>query len=96
VGVSFRPTPRESILLEIAVSGDFTTSGFEAARKLAASWEDLAGRPLGHLLGLDVPLAPALSTNTSDAVVLVVELDPRKLAQGLADATSNQIREIMR
>jgi hypothetical protein len=96
VGAGARPSPRESVLLEIAVAGDFTKSGDEASRKLAASWDDLASRPFGHLLGLDAPLSPAFPSYTQDAVALVVDLDPRKLAKGLADATSNQIREIMR
>lgn len=96
VGAAFRPTARETLSLEIAVAGDFTTSASEASRKLEASWEDLAARPLGHLLGLDTPLAPAFPTYAPDHVAFVVELDPRKLAQGLADATSNQIRDIMR
>jgi hypothetical protein len=95
-GAAFRPSSHESVLLEIALTGDFNTSGFEASRKLAASWEDLAARPLGHLLGLDAPLAPAIPSYTADTVAFVVDLDPRKLAKGLADATSNQIREIMR
>ena len=95
VGAAFRPSPREGLLLEIAMTGDFSTSGLEASRKLAASWDDLAARPLGHLLGLDAPLAPAVPTYTREVVALNVELDPRKLAKGLADATSNQIREIM-
>lgn len=96
VGAAFRPSSRETLLLEIAVAGDFSTSASEASRKLEASWEDLAARPLGHLLGLDTPLAPAFPSYAPDHVSFVVDLDPRKLAQGLADATSNQIRDIMR
>lgn len=96
IGLAFRPSTKESLLLEIAVTGDFSTSGVEAAQKLAASWDDLAGRPLGHLLGLDAPVAPAISSSAAEVVTLVVNLDPRKLAKGLADATSNQIRDIMR
>ena len=96
VGAAVRPSHREGVLLEIAIAGDFSKSGDEASRKLAAAWDDLASRPLGHLLGLDTPHAPALPSYTQDAVALVVDLDPRKLTKGLADATSNQIREIMR
>ncbi len=96
VAAAFRPSPRESILLEIAVAGDFSTSASAASQKLEASWEDLAARPLGHLLGLDMPLSPAFPTYAPDHVSFVVDLDARKLAQGLADATSNEMREIMR
>lgn len=96
VGAAFRPSPRQTLLLDIAVAGDFSTSASEASRKLEASWEDLAARPLGHLLGLDAPLAPAFPSYAPDHVAFVVELDARKLAQGLADATSNEMREIMR
>jgi hypothetical protein len=95
IGAAFRPTNKQGISLEIAVTGDFSTSGAEASRKLASSWDDLASRPLGHLLGLDAPQVPSFPNYGSDTVGLVVELDPRKLAKGLADATSNQIREIM-
>lgn len=95
IGAAFRPSPHESLLVEIAVAGDFTTSGPAAAQKLAASWDDLAARPLGHLLGLDAPLSPPFPTFAPDMVTLAVDLDPRKVAKGLADATSNQIREIM-
>lgn len=95
IGTAFRPTKKQGLALEIAVTGDFSTSGGEASRKLASSWDDLAGRPLGHLLGLDAPMTPAAPSYLRDVVLLQVELDPRKLAKGLADATSNQIREIM-
>ena len=96
VGMSASPTERESVLVQIAVAGDFSRSGDLAAEQLVASWNDLASRPLGRLMGLDAPLAPPMRAYASDAVTLVAELDPRKLAKGLADATSNQIREIMR
>lgn len=96
IGMAFRPSARESVLLEIAITGDFSASGSEGSAKLGASWDDLAERPLGHLLGLDTPLAAAVPTYTAAIVGIVVELDPRKLAKGLADATRSQIREIMR
>lgn len=96
VGAAARPTRRESVLVEMVVAGDFSKSGDEASRRLVASWEDVASRPFGHLLGLDAPVSPVASSHMPDVVTLVVELDPRKLAKGLADATSNQIRDIMR
>lgn len=95
IGAAFRPTEKQGISLEISVTGDFSTSGGEAAQKLASSWNDLAGRPFGHLLGLDAPVTSAFPKYSAEVVSLDVELDPRKLAKGLADATSNQIREIM-
>ena len=96
VGAAFRTSARKSLLVEIVVTGDFSTSGAEAVQKLAGSWDDLAGRPLGHLLGLDAAVGPVKQAFTNETVSIVVELDPHKLAKGLADATSSQIREIMR
>ncbi len=96
IGAAARPSAREGILLSLAVAGDFSRTGEPASQELAAAWSDLAQGSFGHLLGLDVPVTAPLSTHAPDAVALVVELDPRRLAKGLSDATSNEIEEIMR
>ncbi|MDI1478063.1 hypothetical protein [Polyangium sp. y55x31] len=96
IGAAARPSAREGILLSIAVAGDFSRTGEAASEELVASWKDLAEGSFGHLLGLDVPVMAPLPTHAPDAVAIAVELDPRKLAKGLADATSNEIDQIMR
>ncbi|WP_272458293.1 hypothetical protein [Polyangium jinanense] len=96
IGAAARPSAREGILLSIAVAGDFSRTGEAASEELAASWRDLAEGSFGHLLGLDVPVTAPLPTHAPDAVAIAVELDPKKLAKGLADVTSNEIDQIMR
>lgn len=96
VGAAVRPSAREALLVSIAVSGDFTTSGEAAARELTAAWDDLAGRSFGHVLGLDAPIEKPLATHAPDAVAVAVEIDPDKLARGLAMLTSARLEEIMR
>ncbi|MDI1428152.1 hypothetical protein [Polyangium sorediatum] len=96
IGAAARPSAREGILLSIAVAGDFSRTGEAASEELAASWKDLAQGSFGHLLGLDAPVTAPLPTHAPDAVAIAVELDPKKLAKGLADATSNEIDQIMR
>ena len=96
VGATVRPSAREGLLLVIAVAGDFTRSGEAASRELATAWRELANGSFGRLLGLDHPVEPPLPTHGADAVAVAVELDPDKLAKGLAAATSARIDEIMR
>nr|WP_153821057.1 hypothetical protein [Polyangium spumosum] len=96
IGAAARPSAREGILLSVAVAGDFSRTGEAASEELAAAWRDLAEGSFGHLLGLDAPVTAPLSTHAPDAVAFMVELDPRKLAKGLADATSSEIDQIMR
>jgi len=95
LGAAARPSAREGILLSIAVSGDFSRTGEAASHELEVSWQELAQGSFGHLLGLDVPVSPPLATHAPDAVAITVELDPKKLAKGLADATSSEIEAIM-
>jgi hypothetical protein len=96
IGAAARPSAREAILLSIVITGDFTSQADLAAHELELAWADLVARPFGHLCGLDAPVAPPLATHAADAVTLQVELEPRKLAKGLADATVNEIDAIMR
>jgi hypothetical protein len=96
IGGAARPSAREGIALAIAVAGDFSTSGQAASEELLRAWDDLATGSFGHLLGLDRPVSPPLPTHAPDAVAIAMELDPRKLAAGLAAATSGQIADIMR
>jgi hypothetical protein len=96
IGGTVRPSAREGLLVVVAVAGDFTGSGPAASRELAAAWEDLAHGSFGHLLGLDDPIEKPLATHAADAVAIALEIDPGKLAKGLASATSARIEEIMR
>ena len=96
IGAAVRPSARDGIGLVLAVAGDFTTSGAVASAALLAAWNDLATGGFGHLLALDEPVEPPLATHGPGAVTVAVELDPKKLARGLAAATSGTLAEIMR
>lgn len=96
VGAAVRPSAREALLVAVAVAGDFTRSGEPASRQLVTAWGELAGGSFGRLLGLDEPIQPPLPTHGPDAVAIAIEIDPHKLASGLAAATSARIEEIMR
>ena len=96
IGAAARPSAREKIAVAVAVAGDFSTSGPAASEELLAAWNDLALGSFGHLLGLDAPVEPPLATHAPDAVAIAVELDPDRLARGLAAATGARVEEIMR
>ncbi len=96
IGGTVRPSAREALLVAIAVTGDFGQSGEAASRALATAWEEMARGSFGHLLGLDEPVEKPLPTHAADAVAIAVEIDPGRLARGLAVATSARIEEIMR
>lgn len=96
LGAAARPSVREKIALAIAVSGDFTTTGPQASDELLRAWNELADGSFGHLLGLDRPVERPLATHSENAVAVAVELDPDKLASGLAAATGERVEEMMR
>jgi hypothetical protein len=96
IGAAARPSAREGIAVSVAVAGDFSRSGEPASRELADAWRDLANGSFGHLLGLDQPIEPPLATFSPDAVAVAVELDPRRLASGLAEATGDRVHAILR
>ncbi|MFT3773658.1 MAG: hypothetical protein QM820_50430 [Minicystis sp.] len=96
IGGTVRPSAREGLLAVIAVSGDFSKSGEPASRELTNAWSDLAGGSFGHMLGLDEPIERPLATHGTDAVAVAVEVDPNKLAKGIAALTSARLDEIMR
>src|SRR6185437_3027981 len=88
IGGTVRPSAREGLLVVIAVTGDFSRSGEAASHELTVAWDDLARGSFGHLLGLDEPIEKPLATHAPDAVAVAVEIDPGRLAKGLAMATS--------
>ncbi|AKT37325.1 hypothetical protein [Chondromyces crocatus] len=98
VGATARPGDRETILLDITLTGDFSASTSDATDTLLAAWEELSRSSFGHLLGLDAGKAPASATPSAagDALTLSVALDPAPLARGLRALTSAEIEEIMR
>ena len=96
VGAALRPTLRQSFQVTIAVAGDFSTSAAPAPQELRAAWNELAASFLGHLLGLDAPVAPALVMPAPDVLLLSVELSGRLLAEGLAKATASRVEDIFR
>jgi hypothetical protein len=96
IGGAVRPSAREGLLVVVAVAGDFAKSGPAASHELAVAWDELSRGSFGHLLGLDEPIEKPLATHAADAVAVAVELDPGRLAKGLASATSARIEEIMR
>ena len=61
-----------------------------------ASIDDLLGDDDLDLLGLDEPIERPLATHAADAVTVAVEIDPNKLAKGIAAATSARLEEIMK
>jgi len=96
LGGAVRPSAREGLLAVVAVAGDFSRSGERASRELVTAWNELAQGSLGRLLGLDAPVEPPLPTHSDEAVAVAVEVDPNRLAKGIAAATSARIDEIMR
>jgi hypothetical protein len=96
IGGTIRPSAREGLLVVVAVAGDFSRSGEPASRELATAWGELATGSFGRLMGLDQPVEPPLATHADDAVAVAVEIDPGRLAKGIAAATSARIEEIMR
>jgi len=96
IGGTVRPSARDGLLVVIAVAGDFSKSAEPASRELVTAWDELAGGSFGHLLGLDQPIERPLATHAADAVTVAVEIDPGKLAKGIAAATSARLEEIMR
>ena len=81
--------------LRIVLMGSWGAEAGAAAERLAAAFERLANDPLGHLLGLDQPVQPAVSSGDRDALALDVVIDPGTLARGLHAVTEATIAEIL-
>lgn len=96
IGGVLRPGARESFVLTLSVTGDFSTSSGPASAELFAAWNELAQSPLGHLLALDAPLAPPAVAASAGDVTLAVEVGGRALAEGLAKATADRTLDIFR
>jgi hypothetical protein len=98
VGAVLEPTPRHTMELRVIVAGDFGAGADleRASAILAKAWGDLAAADLGHLLGLDTPVAPPQASASELGLALTVELDADLLFSGLAAATIDNIQDIMR
>lgn len=98
VGVAIEPraeAARLSVRVRLVVTGGWGADHARAAAHLADEVTRLTTSPLAHLLGANRPIeGPEVS---SDSTVLRAEarFDGRLLTQGLRDATSAEIDEIM-
>lgn len=96
LGATATPTAEEALALTFVIVGDFTSDAARARELALAAWSDLAASDLGHLLGLHEPrVAPAADVDER-RIRLVTVLDPAALFAGLAAATTDDIRQIMR
>lgn len=96
VAVSATPTANEALAVAVLLGGDFTADEARARELLAAAWDDLAKSDLGSLLGLHQPRTAPRASSNPFRLRLDVEVDPAALFGGLAAATMDNIREIMR
>jgi hypothetical protein len=98
VGASLAPTDRASLDLALIVAGDYGAEADrdEALALLEASWRDVVAADLGHLLGLDRAKGQAHAFAVPLGLALRVELDAALLFDGLAAATVDSVRDIMR
>jgi hypothetical protein len=96
VAATVRPSARDALLFIVTITGDFTRMHERAATELLRAWLKLSSSSLGHLLGIDQPREGPIPTHSDEAVSMAVEVDPDRLAAGIAAATQANIGEIMR
>lgn len=98
LGLSLAPTDQQSLAARALLSGDYGHGpDLERALDFAAmAWNDVARSDLGHLLGLGEPVSPPEARAHPLGLELTVELDPARLANGLAAATMDEVETIMR
>ncbi|MBI4956162.1 MAG: hypothetical protein HY908_29355 [Myxococcales bacterium] len=96
VGAAITPTEHQTLRCDVRLRGDYAPSPERAATLLSLAWKDLAASDLGHLCGVHEPLRPPVAEAGPEGPVLTVELDARTLFDGLAAATVDNVREIMR
>ncbi len=90
------PTEQHALQLDILLGGSYLADRAQAIELLRAAWVDLVVSDLGHLLGLHAPIQPLRVDVDANALSLRVDLDPNTLCAGLAAATSDSIRDIMK
>ena len=95
LGVGLNPTPDERVMLQIVLAGDYGEDDdlVRATNIARLAWNDLAGSSLGHLLGL--PTEGVEAEPHPLGLEVTTRLDPAVLADGLAAATMDEVRDIM-
>ena len=98
MGASLQPNEQQSFTLRTVLCGDYgpPEADDRAVAFLELAWQDLAAADLGHLLGLHRPVTAARAFRVPVGLALEVELDPATLFDGLAAATVDNVRDIMR
>ncbi|MBW2525961.1 MAG: hypothetical protein JRI23_17405 [Deltaproteobacteria bacterium] len=96
IALSATPTADRSLALAVLLGGDFTGDRERASELLLAAWGDVAESDLGHLLGIHRPVAAARAAVSPSRLRLDAAVDPAALFAGLAAATTDDIRQIMR
>jgi hypothetical protein len=96
MGAALRAGQDETLRLDVLLAGDFLTQAEQTSSFLSAAWQDLALSDLGHLLGLHTPARPAQVTTNPLGLSLAVQLDGIAFVEGLAAATVDDVRQIMR
>jgi hypothetical protein len=91
-----RPTARENVGISIALVGNYSNDDAKAAEVLKSAWDAIAASTMGHLLGLDRPIEPALTAGDRGVITLAVELDPNRLTDGLKALVEQDLEAIMR
>ena len=94
VGVGLEPVAPAILRLVVRLRGHYRDG--DAVGRLLASFDELAKTDLGHLLGLGALREPASSTVDDDGLTLRAGLDANALLEGLAAATLDEVRDIMR
>jgi hypothetical protein len=96
VGVALSPAGGSALALTALVEGSFEAEPERAAALLLTTWQDVAGSALGSLAGLHEPLGAPEARAEPGRLRLTVTLDAETLCAGLAAATMDDVREIMR
>ena len=96
VGGALHPLNASQVRLQVVFMGEYGSGGARATSLLRAAWNDLAYSDLGHLLGLQQPLSPLAIALDEEALWLSITLDEGALLDGLAAATVDDVRALMR
>ena len=96
VGAALRLTPIGTLQGSFVVAGDWGARAEAASQRVMRSWEDLAQSGFGRLTGLNEPVRAPLPTHAPDAASLTVEVDAQRFLEGLHNAVSAQVGEIMK
>jgi hypothetical protein len=82
--------------VSVVLTGGWGARGPEAIDKVRSCYMTLADSGLGRLVGLDHPVSPPTFAATVDSVRVDVRLGIAPLLRGVADATTNQLPDVMR